>query len=100
MDKYKVKLSPAAFRDLNSIYQYIAEKLRVPETALKLANEIENAVLSLGEMPQRGAERNIGIFANKGYRQVFVKNYTIVYRIDEVKKTVIVITVRYSPSNF
>ena len=100
MDKYKVKLSPAAFRDLDGIYQYIAEKLKVPDTALNLVTEIENAILSLDELPQRGVERNIGIFANKGYRQIFVKNYTVVYRIDETEKTVIIITVRYSPSEF
>ena len=100
MDKYKVKLSTAAFRDLDGIYKYIAENLKVPETALKLVTEIENAILSLDEMPQRGAERRIGVYANKGYRQIFVKNYTVVYRVDEKEKTVIVITVRYSPSEF
>ena len=100
MDKYKVKLSPTAFRELDGIYQYIAEKLRVPETALKYVTEIENAILSLEEMPQRGVERKTGIFANKGYHQIFVKNYTVVYRIDETEKAVIIVTVRYSPSNF
>jgi mRNA-degrading endonuclease RelE of RelBE toxin-antitoxin system len=35
-----------------------------------------------------------------GYRQIFIGNYTIVYRIEKVNKTVIVITVKYSPSQF
>ena len=38
--------------------------------------------------------------ANRGYRQLFVENYTAIFRIDEAKKTVIVVTVRYSPSEF
>lgn len=51
-------------------------------------------------MPQRGAKRRVGAYANKGYRQLFVKNFTIAYRIDEVKKQVIIVTVRYSRSEF
>lgn len=100
LDKYKVKISPKAYRELDSIYQYIAEQLTAPETALKTVDEIEKAILGLNEMPYRGSERKIGVYANKGYRQVFVKKYTIVYRIDESNKMVIVITIRYSPSNF
>ena len=64
-----------------------------PATALVLVEEIENAILSLKEFPQRGALRKIGRYAGKGYQQIFVKNYTIVYCIDEVRNWVIVITV-------
>ena len=32
--------------------------------------------------------------------KVFLENYTAVFRIDETTKTVIVVTVRYSPSEF
>ncbi|MCI8891665.1 MAG: type II toxin-antitoxin system RelE/ParE family toxin, partial [Eubacterium sp.] len=35
-----------------------------------------------------------------GYRQLLVENYTVIYRIDEAKKQVIIVTVRYSPGNF
>ena len=88
LDKYKVKISPKAYRELDSIYQYIAEQLTAPETALKTVDEIEKAILGLNEMPYRGSERKIGVYANKGFR------------IDESNKMVIVITIRYSPSNF
>ena len=100
MDKYIVKISPRAFEDLNQIYEYIASEIKAPDTALALIDLIEAEILSLNELPYRGAERKVGIYANRGYRQLFVKNYTLVYRIEEASKTVIVITVRYSPSNF
>ena len=45
-------------------------------------------------------ERRVGAYAGKGYRQLFVKNYTVVFRIDEEHKTVIIVTVRYSASQF
>ena len=65
-----------------------------------MADTLEDAILSLAEMPYRGSIRRTGAFANRGYRQLLVKNFTIVYRIDEAGKVVIVVTVRYTPSSF
>lgn len=100
MDKYSVKLMSRALRDLNGIYDYIARTLLEPGTALNLVERIENAILSLENTPYRCPERKRGVYANRGYRQLIVENYTAVFRIDETKKTVIVVTVRYSPSEF
>lgn len=100
LDKYMVKLMPKAYCDLDDIEWYIANELEEPTTALNLVDEIENSILGLEVFPQRGALRKIGRYAGKGYRQIFVKNYTIVYRIDEVRKWVIVVTVKYTPSEF
>ena len=55
---------------------------------------------SLDQMPYRCPVRQTGAYANRGYRQLLVGNYTVIYRVDEAKKQVIVVTVRYSPSNF
>jgi len=98
LSSYRVKISPQAYKDLDSIYKYIATNLSNPTAAINLVNEMETAILSLDEMPYRGATRKVGIYANTGYRQLFVENYTIVYRIDECKKLVIIVTVRYMPS--
>ena len=100
MDKYKVSLTNRALRNLDDIYVYIAQTLLVPETALGLVDKIEKEILSLEEMPYRFPERKTGAYANKGYRQLFVGNYTVIYRIDEKRRQVIVITIRYSPSQF
>lgn len=53
MDKYSVKLSPRALRDLDGIYSYIARTLLEPETALKLVDTITEEILSLDSMPRR-----------------------------------------------
>lgn len=100
MDKYSIKLMGRALRDMDNIYGYIAKKLLEPDTALKMIDTIEQAIFSLETMPYRCSERRIGVYANKGYRQLFVKNYTVIYRVDEAAKSVIVVTVRYSPSQF
>jgi addiction module RelE/StbE family toxin len=100
LDKYNVSLTGRALRDLDGIYVYIAQTLLVPETALGMVDKIEKEILSLEEMPYRFPERKTGAYANKGYRQLFVGNYTVIYRIDEKRRQVIVITIRYSPSQF
>lgn len=100
MDRYDVKLTRHALRDLDAIYTYIAHDLREPGAALRLIGLIEDAVLSLETLPYRYPERLVGRFAGQGYRQLFVKNYTLVYRIDEAEKLVLVMTVRYSMSQF
>jgi len=99
-NKYTVKLLPRAYRDLDGIYAYIAETLIDPSIAAKLVDSLEEAIFSLESMPQRGALRKTGAYANKGYRQLFVGNFTVLFRIEEPKKRVLIVTVRYSKSQF
>ena len=100
MANYSIKLLPRANRDLDEIYSYIVEEFKEPVTAESMADLFEEVILSLEVMPYRGVERKIGIYANRGYRQIFVKNFTIIYRINEEKKIVVIVTIRYTPSNF
>lgn len=100
MDKYDVKLYARAYRDLDDIYTYIAENLLEPGTALNMIDELETAIYSLEQLPERGAPRRVGAYANGDYRQLFVKNYCIIYRVLKEKKKVHIVTVRYTPSNF
>jgi len=100
IDVYKVTMFERAYRDLDGIYDYIANTLIEHEVALAIIDKIEKAILSLDTMPHRCSERKIGAYANKGYRQLFVGNYTAIFRIDEINKLVIIVTIRYSSSQF
>lgn len=100
MVKYTVKLYGRAYRDLDDIYTYIAKNLAVPETALAMIDALERAIYSLAQFLDRGSIRRVGIYAHRDYRQLFVKNYVIIYRVQENRKEVHIITVRYTPSNF
>lgn len=100
MSSYTVYVSPQAYRDIDEIYEYISTELFAEDAAIRLVEDIEEAILSLEEMPERGAERKVGAYAYKGYRHLFVKNYTIVYRVDTDAKEVMIITVKYSHQNF
>ncbi len=100
MDKYTVKLYPSAYRDLDSIYSYIANNLSEPATAENVITSIENSILSLEQIPERGAIRKTGIYANQNYRQLLVKNYIIIYKVIKDSTEVHIVTVRYAPSKF
>ena len=100
MDKYTVKLYARAYRDLDSIYEYIANNLSEPTIASNMIDTLEEAIYSLECLPERGAIRRIGAYANSDYRQLFVKRYIIVYRVLKEKKEVHIVTVRYAPSQF
>jgi toxin ParE1/3/4 len=100
LDRYAVKLFSRAYRDLDGIYAYIAETLMEPGTTQKLLDALEETIFGLEELPQRGAPRKNGAYAKKGYRQLFIKNFTVVYRVHNTNKQVVVVTVRYSKRQF
>lgn len=100
MEPYKIIIADQAFHDMDEIYCYIAFRLQVPRTAAQMLEKFQEAVNSLKQDPERGAFRKIGIYAGKTHRQLFVGNYTIIYRVNEEQKRVEIITVRYSPSRF
>ena len=100
MDKYEVRLMNQALQDLDEIYGYIASSLQEPGVASELLDALESEILSLEYLPYRCSERRTGSFANSGYRQLMVKNYIVIYRIDEAQKQVLIVTVRYARSSF
>lgn len=100
MNDYKIDITPRAVKDLDGIYNYIVETFKTPETAEMLLHDLEDVICSLNVMPYRGAIRKNGYYKEKEYRQLFVKNFTVVYRVDEFLKRVIILTVRYTPSSF
>ncbi len=100
MDRYVVKMFPQAYRDIDKIYEQALLVSNYPDDAIKLAEKIEKAILSLEEHPYRGAERKYGFYAFKGYRQLIVENYIIIYEVFENEKVVAVVTVKYGNNEF
>ncbi len=68
--KYQVFTTEKAEEDLNSIADYLIYKLLAGETALKQIDRIEQAVMSLEEMPESYASqeqsepRSCGVFSD------------------------------------
>ncbi len=64
MDKYKVKVNPRAIRELDHIYEYIANEKLAPENAKGQVDRIKKAVLSLDTFPQSHQDITLNIPAD------------------------------------
>ena len=99
MDKYEVMLYPKAFRDIDDIYAYIAlEKLSL-ENAKGQTDRIWDALRTLEQIPEAHQDRLVGRYAGKGYKQLLIDNYVVVFKIDKDSKKVFVVTVQYQGRN-
>lgn len=99
MNKYKVKLTPRAFRDLDDIFAYIALEKLSPENAKGQTDRIKTKLKTLEVFPQSHQERTEGRYGGKGYRQLLIDNYMSIFRINEIDKIVYVITIQYQGRN-
>ena len=93
MDRYDVKLNARAYRDLEEIYKYISKELQAPENAQNQTNRLWTALKKLDTFPQSHQERIVGRYAGKGYRQLLVDNYIVIFKIDEFHKIVKIVTI-------
>ena len=99
MEKYKVILYPRAFRDIDSIYAYIALEKLAPENAKNQTDRIWAALETLDSFPSAHQDRQVGKYAGRGYKQLLIDNYVAIFKIDEQNKTVYVVTVQYQGRN-
>ncbi len=83
---YKVILSPSAIKDLERIVRYISLDDR--QAAVRFGNRLIDEALSLSEFPCRG--HFVPEFADELTREIPHPPYRIIYRVDEVRKAVLV----------
>lgn len=95
MNQYKVRLNAKAYKDIEDIFTYIAIEKLSPENAKGQTDRIYKALKSLEKFPQAHQDRLEGRYIGKGYKQLLIDNYIAIFRIDETKKIVYVVTVQY-----
>ncbi len=79
--KFTVLLTDDAVRDLEDIDDYIAE-YDSPQNADYVLSKIEEALLDLTELPDRGAyPKELSTLGIREYREIFFKPYRIIYRV-------------------
>jgi toxin ParE1/3/4 len=81
---YQVIISPKAIGDLEAIVRYVA--LSNPEAAVKLGQRLLDKAKELSLFPFKG--QKVPEFDNPNIRQVILKPYRIVYRIEEDKRQI------------
>ncbi|ALC17387.1 plasmid stabilization system protein ParE [Desulfuromonas soudanensis] len=80
---FAVFLTDAAAHDLEDLYHYIAQ-YDLPEKADHVLAQIERALTSLSEYPDRGTyPKELLTLGIREYREVFFKPYRMIYRVSE-----------------
>jgi len=87
---YSLLVSELADKDLDSIVSYIAVQLANPIAATNLLDEIEKCYAYLKSNPFIYERCHDAYLDKKGYRKVTIKNYVLVYMIDEANRTVVI----------
>ena len=97
---YKLLITELAHQDLDSIVSYIAVQLANPKAAGDFLDEVTTCYGFLKSSPmmyERCQDRRLG---QEGYRKAVIKNYVLVYKIDEASKTVSVMRLFYGAQDY
>ena len=95
MKRYKIQITDKALYDMEEIYNYIAEQLQAPETAMGQYNRIATAIETLDLFPER-----IKLMETEEERAMELRHYplfSVFFHIREER--VIVTNVLYSASD-
>lgn len=97
---YKLKFTPAAYEDLDQIYEYISGGLCAADSASRLMENIEKKIVRLQSFPYSCEPVSILALQEKGYRKLIVENYIVFYIVRENDKTVIIMRVIYGAQQY
>lgn len=100
INQYKVIITPTAFREMNRIYEYIAEDLYAEKAAKMLMKQVEVAIQKLKYAPEIHIKIEKFDDLKRRYRKIIIKNYEILYTIDKEKKVVYVSHMYYGKRNY
>lgn len=83
--KYSINITPTFGKELEQIYQYMVDNLKVPNIANKFNKKVKNSIFSLTYFPERFSK--ILISNSNNLRKLIVDNYIIIYEVNSNKRT-------------
>ena len=91
--KYQILRTDKANEQLRDIIFYIADDSGSVDIALNYLDKIENAIKRLEDFPFSGSIPQYSILRKQGYRVLIVEKHLVFYKVDQVKKIVIIYAV-------
>lgn len=91
--KYQILRTDKANEQLRDIIFYIADDSGSVDIALNYLDKIENAIKRLEDFPLSGSIPQYSILCKQGYRVLIVEKHLVFYKVDQVKKIVIIYAV-------
>jgi len=96
---WKVEYAESAYRDLDGIYDYIADVLLEPLIAQNQTDRIMDAADSLDHMPLRYRLYEHEPWRSRGWRIMPVDNYVVFYLPNETNGAVSVMRIMHGSRN-
>lgn len=93
---YQVQITKYAQRQIKDIARYVKVKLKNPDAATKLVDDLKTTILSLENMPHRIPLTDEEPWRSEGIHKMSVKNYLVYFWINEIKNMVYITAVIYS----
>ncbi len=93
--KYEVLMTAQAAADLRAVFEYIAYDLLAGQNALDQLDRLEQAILSLDEMPERFRLCDKEPWKERNLRIMPVDHYLVLYIPHRGEKRVTVLRVMY-----
>lgn len=100
INQYKVIITPTAYKEINQIYDYISENLYARKAAHDLMEQVELEIKRLKTSPEIYTEIEKIDELKRRYRRIVIKNYVILYTIDNDNQTVYVAHMYYGRRNY
>ena len=97
---YDLEYLPAARREIKNIIEYISFKLSNPIAARRLLESIEHEAENLRYAPYSMPPYRPIIETKYEYRKVLIANYIMFYRVNEIKKQITIVHIKYAKSDY
>ena len=97
---YKLTVSRNAHNDIDEIVGYISGELKNPQAAASFIDNVDKHYTLVAENPHMYSLCNDERLERMGYHKIVIKNYLILYRINEENKTVYIVRIVYGGHNY
>lgn len=88
--KYRIQMTEKAEDQLRDLMFYIAEDSGSIEMAIKHTDRLYKAIKQLEDFPYLGRVPKYSILRRQGYRVVITDKYMTFYKVNEIKKEVVI----------
>ena len=92
MAKFSVVRTDTADAHIHKIILYIAEEFGA-DVALEKLDEMEEQIMALGDNPYIGMDPRYMVLRRQGYKILVLEKNLVFYKVDEVKKVIMVYAV-------
>ena len=79
--KYELRYLPIFYDDLNKVIGYIGNKLRNPQAAEKLLQQVENAIIDRSDCAEAFEPYQSSRDRKHPYYTIYINNYVVYYAV-------------------